>query len=898
MKKFSAPLIFSLALLTVFAHSTFAQSNGQISGKVTDRTAGSLASAKVTLKNLATQTELTAATDKDGKYAFDNVAIGLYRLRVEQAGFSIAARNVTLAEAGEKLEANFDLSPGSISEQVSVTAARGERDTLEVPVRTEAVGSEELQRQNATTTQDALLKVPNVTIVGTGPFQQRPRLRGLDSSRILIMVDGERLNTTRVATDRVGVEIGLADPSNLQSVEVISGSGSVLYGTDALSGTINFISNQPQPSDKLRVGVGLNTFYSSNEDGRRGTAEWSLSGKRFAVRFSGMLERYANYHAGESFAESSAPFIKRVNFFPATPASALVPPPGFVTQKIFGGVFPDNFNAPFTRTSSEVTNSNSHGNAFNGVGRLFFTDNDVLRVNWNRRRNDNIGFADFRPPFFLQTLSSPFSNLDKYGLRYQRSALTPWFTGLSINLYHQVQDRNLRNEIDGFDISPPAPTDPPNRQFNAVIRAKVQTETRQNVKSYGYDVQATFLTKGRNILTAGTSFFRDHSRDSRRSFSDVGIVAFTNLEGRPPLLIPASIPFGPPSLSFPQRVPKSNFDNYGAFVQNELDVTKRLRLIGGLRVDRFNVESLSTPGYNPLLSGLDRATPAIDLSKLPSVNGTKINRTTITGDIGAVVRVTDDFSLSGRVGRSYRHPNLEELFFTGPATVGNIIANIAVKPETGINVDVSAKLRKSNYAASFSYFNNNYKNFIFTPTVTRAPAPTGLISQATNFAKVKIQGFELDGEYSHRLGSTVLTPFLTLAYLRGDIKEGVFPFTGQRLDNVPADNISPLKAVVGARWMTNSNRWWTEYNIRAQAHVERVSPVLLDDPFLIAQDLFGLRGFGIHTWRGGYNFNREHGRVTLTLGLENFTNEFYREQFQFAPARGRSFTVGLVLKYF
>ena len=46
------------------------------------------------------------------------------------------------------------------------------------------------------------------------------------------------------------------------------------------------------------------------------------------------------------------------------------------------------------------------------------------------------------------------------------------------------------------------------------------------------------------------------------------------------------------------------------------------------------------------------------------------------------------------------------------------------------------------------------------------------------------------------------------------------------------------------------------------------------------------------------------GRITdrssgaITLGLENLTNEFYREQFQFAPSRGRSFTVGLLLKYF
>ncbi|MBI3426642.1 MAG: TonB-dependent receptor, partial [Acidobacteria bacterium] len=588
-------LLITTGMLLACAINATAQSGGQISGKISDRTAGTLAGVKVTLKNLATQTELTATTDKDGHYEFDGVAIGLYRLRVEQAGFSTAARNVTLDDAGAKLEANFDLSPGSITEQVSVTAARGDRDTLEVPVRTEAIGSEELQRQNNTTTQDSLAKTANVTVVGNGPFQQRPRLRGLDSSRILIMVDGERLNTSRVATDRAGVEIGLTDPSNLQSVEVISGSGSVLYGTDALSGTINFITNQPQPSkDKLRVSAGFNAFYSSNEEGRRGTAEWGLSGKRFAFRFSGMLERYANYHAGEA-AEATAAYINRVTVFSTTPAAALVPPRGFVTQQIFGGVFADNFNAPFTRTTSEIPNSNSHGNSFNSVGRLFFTDNDVLRISWNRRRNDNIGFADFRPPIFFQTLSTPFSNLDKYGLRYQKSGITPWFTGLSINAYHQVQDRALRNDFSAYGIS-----GPPQRGAETITRVDVLSDTRQNVKSYGYDIQTNFLIRGRDILTAGTSFFRDHSRDSRVSRTRVTLLGAALVPPAPPLFIPIGVTVAD-TTSFPQRVPKSNFDNYGAFVQNELDVTKRFRLIGGLRVDRFNVATLPTPGYNPVL---------------------------------------------------------------------------------------------------------------------------------------------------------------------------------------------------------------------------------------------------------------------------------------------------------
>jgi hemoglobin/transferrin/lactoferrin receptor protein len=345
-------------------------------------------------------------------------------------------------------------------------------------------------------------------------------------------------------------------------------------------------------------------------------------------------------------------------------------------------------------------------------------------------------------------------------------------------------------------------------------------------------------------------------------------------------------------------VPKSNFTNFGYFAQDEYEVNRYLRIVGGLRLDFFFINSASTPGYNPLLPGIQNATPAIDLSKLPSANGESFSRKSVSGDIGVVVRPKEYLSLTARVGRSFRHPNLEELFFTGPATVGNIIANTQVKPETGINVDVGAKLRRGRYTSSFTYFNNTYRNFISTEFIAQAPAPTGLIAQALNFAKLRIQGFEADAQSTYAVGGAVVSPFIGVGYLRGQILKATNPFTGGSLNDVPADNISPLKGVVGVRLQSRTGRWWSEYNVRAHAHVERVSPLLTDSPFLIAQDLLALRGFGVQNLRGGYNFERERGRVAVTLGLENFTNEFYREQFQFAPSRGRSFTVGLLFKYF
>jgi hypothetical protein len=96
------------------------------------------------------------------------------------------------------------------------------------------------------------------------------------------------------------------------------------------------------------------------------------------------------------------------------------------------------------------------------------------------------------------------------------------------------------------------------RSSELAIEVKLLTDTRQNVKSYGWDAQTTFLISSRNILTAGASWFFDHSRDSRVSRSDAGIIGFATRPPAPPAFIPVPrIAFGPPSVTFPQRVPKS-----------------------------------------------------------------------------------------------------------------------------------------------------------------------------------------------------------------------------------------------------------------------------------------------------------------------------------------------------
>ena len=94
-----------------------------------------------------------------------------------------------------------------------------------------------------------------------------------------------------------------------------------------------------------------------------------------------------------------------------------------------------------------------------------------------------------------------------------------------------------------------------------------------------------------------------------------------------------------------------------------------------------------------------------------------------------------------RVGRSYRHPNLEEMLFAGPATIGSIAPNVLVKPETGVNLDAGAKFRVGRATGGAYVFVNSYDNFIAQDLVV-ATTPRGPLAQATNYAEVRIRGLE------------------------------------------------------------------------------------------------------------------------------------------------------------
>ena len=729
-----------------------------ISGVVTDTTGAALPDARVVLRDIATGQETSVSTAADGRYAFEAPS-GTYLVVVRRTGFADVVRTVHVEDAEQKIDLPVTLQVGAMSAEVTVTAARGERELRQVPLHVETIPDVAVEQMNPLSTGDALATAVNVTPVGNGPFGVRPRLRGLDSTRVLVLVDGERLNTARMATDRTGAEVGLISPSTIERMEIVNGAGTLLYGSDALAGTINIITGEPSFSPRTEWLYGFNGYYSSNEDGGRGSVTLGLTSPRATIRLQTGAESYGAYKAGSFDVEDTTPLftsgrIKR----------------GDTIDDNFGfsfKAFPDPFNAPYVRTDEVIPNSGASGDFVNLSGQIKLGDRRSLRVRYLRRRMNDIGFADFAQPYFFNATSLPYSNLDKVSTRYEARAVTPWLANISLTAYYQRTERLLQNLL---PVQFPAPTAASFFPIS-VMRLDILSQTEQRVWTPGVDLQAVFVPASKHLLTTGLTLYRDRSSDRRTTETTTSLVGQVVLgaRGPAPVVFPSPIQLGPASVAHPVRVPDASFRDIALFAQDEWRVRPDVSVIAGLRGDFYGVKVEATPGYDvtPVVAG---AKPAIDPATLPTSSGGDYGRNSLTGDIGLVANPGGPVNPFVHFGRSYRHPNLEEMLFAGPATAGNIAPNVTVKPETGNNFDTGVTFRSGGLSGGAYFFFNQYQNFIAQDLVVAATS-AGPLAQASNFADVRITGIELSASAPVTVGTGVLTLAGAAAFTRGTITD-------------------------------------------------------------------------------------------------------------------------------
>ena len=471
--------------------------------------------------------------------------------------------------------------------------------------------------------------------------------------------------------------------------------------------------------------------------------------------------------------------------------------------------------------------------------------------------------------------------------------MNSWLRNVSVAAHYQRTERLLENTL---PVQFPAPS---SSFFPiSVFRLDIVSDTTQKVTTPGVDLQAVFAPANNHIVTTGLTIYRDSSADQRTTSTTMSMLGQVVLGSRGPAAVVFSTPtvLGPASIAHPVRVPDAWLRDIGVFAQDEWRIAPKLSMIAGLRSDFYVATNNATTGYD-VAAVVAGAKPAIDPTTLPNVAGASYSRQSLTGDIGLIANQGGNINPFVRYGRSYRHPNLEELYFAGPATAGSIVPNINVKPETGNNFDAGVKFLAGRVSGGVYAFVNQYQNFIAQDQVI-ATNSSGPLAQTTNFSDVRISGLEANAIAPVIFRQGVLTLTGSAAYTRGTVLKGTDPSSGVTLVNTPADDITPFKFVGSARFTDAQSRFWFEYGVRSQARINRVAETLLASPFLIPQDLLALDAITVQRAAAGITLTQGVHRARLTFAVENLTDKYYREQFQFAPARGRNFTLGIQIGAF
>lgn len=241
----------SILLFLVGSYSAIAQT-ATISGRVKEQGVGALTGANVFV-NYTNATQ----TDDNGYYSLQ-VEPGEYQLICTYTGYASDTQTIIL-KPGEKKTLNITLSTTSkMISEVTVSVGRVNKKITQEAVSIEVFKPRILEANNITNVQQALNKVPGVTILdGSVSIRGGSGYAYGSGSRVMMVVDEMPL----ITPDRGEIRWEFVPMENVKQIEVLKGASSVQYGSSALNGVISVTTDNPTDTPLTKI-----TYYTDVYD--------------------------------------------------------------------------------------------------------------------------------------------------------------------------------------------------------------------------------------------------------------------------------------------------------------------------------------------------------------------------------------------------------------------------------------------------------------------------------------------------------------------------------------------------------------------------------------------------------------------------------------------------------
>jgi len=724
-------------------------------------------------------------------------------------------------------------------EEVILSVARSESNVNQIAEKVSVIKSEDLFLSSPASGAELLELSPGVRVQKSQGGGGSPIIRGFEANRVLIVVDGVRMNNAIYRSGHLQNSITI-DPNNIERAEVIFGSSSVGYGSDALGGVIHYYTKSPILKDSEKIKSSFTSNYTSANQGLSNNFITNYSSENWGSITSISISKFGDIKMGENREH------------------------GFKTW----GLTPlYSENSRYSYYSQPSSNSNENIQKNTGYSQVDLFQKFLVKIGDTNLLSINIQFSE----------SSDIDRFDQLSITKGNSLkFSEWYYG--------PQKRLL--------ISPSLKIFP-NRKFmkKGVITFGFQKINESRIKRKFNSFNRSHQIENLKVFSLNGDFDTSFNNDHSISYGIESTYNYNYSKAYDQIIeIQGNQVTGLGNkFAIPTRYPSdgSSYTSFASYVNWSWNMSEFFT---------FNI------GTRLTFTGLKASWNDI-ISVNPQLSEVNLNSKALTTTVSIKLRPSKRVQINTVLSSGFRNPNIDDIGKIRENNGLLVVPNTFLKPEYAYNLDLGIDFRSlnnKNYISlrGFSTIISRHigrDEFVVFSDITTPDLSTVIYNgeevttiSNKNLGNRFIHGFSIDG-FTKMMNSLKFDYSMT--YTKGDDNDNYGPLP----------SISPLFGSFALSYSKKGVNLKAIYKFAEAKNPGEYSfggeDGLDETPFIINSE--GLLSYlGTPKWSDLSIFGSKNisSSVTLRLGLTNVFDSHYRTFASGISAPGRSFQLGLNLK--
>ena len=724
-------------------------------------------------------------------------------------------------------------------EEVILSVARSESNVNQIAEKVSVIKTEDLFLSSPASGAELLELSPGVRVQKSQGGGGSPIIRGFEANRVLIVVDGVRMNNAIYRSGHLQNSITI-DPNNIERAEVIFGSSSVGYGSDALGGVIHYYTKNPILKGSEKIKSSFTSNYTSANQGLSNNFITNYSSENWGSITSLSISKFGDIKMGEN----------RDHGFDNWGLTPLY-----------------SKNSRYSYYSQPSTNSNENVQKNTGYSQVDLFQKFLVKLGDTNLLNINIQFSE----------SSDIDRFDQLSIAKGNSLkFSEWYYG--------PQKRLL--------ISPSLKIFP-NRKFmkKGVITFGFQKINESRIKRKFNALNRSHQIEDLKVFSLNGDFDTSFNDDHSISYGVESTYNYNYSKAYDQIIEIQGDEITGLSNKFaiPTRYPSngSSYTSFASYVNWSWNMSEFFT---------FNI------GARLTFTGLKASWNDI-ISVNPQLSEVNLNSEALTTTVSIKLRPSKRVQINTVLSSGFRNPNIDDIGKIRENNGLLVVPNTFLKPEYAYNLDLGIDFRSlnnRNYISlrGFSTIISRHigrDEYIVFSDITTPDLSTVIYNgeevttiSNKNLGNRFIHGFSIDG--FSQINNNLKFDY-GITYTKGDNNETYGPLP----------SISPLFGSIAISYSKRGLNLKAVYKFSEAKSPGEYSfggeDGLDETPFTINSE-GALSYLGTPKWSdlSIYGSKNISSNVTLRMGLTNVFDTHYRTFASGISAPGRSFQLGLNLK--